>query len=152
MDSPRPSDGGPSDALIVNDRIVIPRSELVVRASRSGGAGGQHVNTSSTRIELLWNVHRSRALDDELRARVAAKLAPRLDSQGNVRVVASDRRSQAQNRAAAEHRLVELIRGALIVPKIRKPTKPSRAAKEKRLSEKRQRSERKRDRRYDEGE
>lgn len=119
------------------------------RASRSGGPGGQHVNTSSTRIELLWDFARSLALDDASRARIAEKLAGRLDAEGKVRVVASDHRSQQQNRAAAEERLAELIRRALIVPKARKKTKPSRAAKEKRLAEKRHRSERKKRRRPD---
>jgi ribosome-associated protein len=152
VDDDRPSSSPPSeDAIVVNDRVAIPRSELVYRASRSGGPGGQHVNTSSTRIELLWDYARSRALDDAARARVAEKLAARLDAEGNVRVVASDRRSQQQNRVAAEERLADLVRRALVVAKPRKATKPSRAAKEKRLAEKRQRSERKgRRRRLDE--
>jgi ribosome-associated protein len=137
------------DRLVVNERVAIPRSELVYRATRSGGAGGQHVNTSSTRIELLWNFARSRALDDASRARIAEKLAARLDADGNVRVVASDRRSQQQNREAADQRLAELVRRALVVPKARKRTKPPRAAKEKRLAEKRHRAERKRQRRPD---
>jgi ribosome-associated protein len=95
----------------------------------------------------LWDFARSRVLDDAARARLTEKLAARLDAEGNVRVVASDRRSQQQNRVAAEERLAELVRRALTVPKARKRTKPSRAAREKRLTEKRHRSERKRDRR-----
>jgi ribosome-associated protein len=151
-DAQRPSSGPQEDALVVNDRVAIPRSELVYRASRSGGPGGQHVNTSSTRIELLWDFTRSRALGDAERARLAEKLAPRLDAEGNLRVVASDRRSQQQNRAAAEERLAELVRRALVVPKKRKRTRPSRAAKERRLADKRQRSERKQQRRMRNGE
>jgi ribosome-associated protein len=148
VDDVRPSSSASADdALVVNERVSIPRSELIYRASRSGGAGGQHVNTSSTRIELLWDFGRSRALDDAARARVAAKLAARLDAEGNVRVVASDRRSQQQNRVTAEERLAELVRHALTVPKARRPTKPTRAAKEKRLAGKRHRAERKRRRR-----
>lgn len=135
-----------SQALIVSPTVAIPRSELTYRASRAGGAGGQHVNTSSTRIELLWPVDRTTALDDEARARVREKLAARLDAEGNVRVVASKERSQLQNREAADARLAELVRGALVVQKKRRPTKPSRAAKEKRLSEKKRNSERKRER------
>lgn len=135
------------DALVVDERLAIPRSELTYRASRSGGPGGQHVNTSSTRIELLWDFARSRVLDDAARARLAEKLAARLDADGNVRVVASDRRSQQQNRVAAEERLADLVRRALMIPKARKKTKPSRAAREKRLAEKRHRAERKRHRR-----
>jgi ribosome-associated protein len=107
------------------------------------------VNTSSTRIELLWNVATSQALDEEARARVSAKLASRLDGEGNVRVVSSARRSQVQNREAAEARLAELVRAALAVPRRRKPTRPTRAAKEARLGDKRKRSETKRQRRSD---
>jgi ribosome-associated protein len=151
VDDGQPSSSTPAEGgVVVNERVVIPRSELVYRASRSGGPGGQHVNTSSTRIELLWDFANSRSLDDEARARLAEKLAPRLDADGKLRVVASDRRSQQQNRVAAEQRLADLVRRALIVPKPRKKTKPTRAAKEKRLAEKRHRSERKRRRRMEE--
>lgn len=135
--------------LNVTPALSIPRSELQYRATRSGGPGGQHVNTSSTRIELLWDLNGSRAVSDDQRERLREKLAPRLDSEGMVRVVASDHRSQAQNREAAEVRLAALIRHALHVPKKRRPTKPTRAAKEKRLSEKKRVSEKKRNRRSD---
>ena len=135
--------------LPVNDAFAIPRAELQYRASRSGGAGGQHVNTSSTRIELLWDLTRSAAVSDEQRQLLLEKLAARLDAEGNVRVVASDRRSQLQNRESAEARLVEIVRQALVVPKKRKPTRPSKAAKQKRLNEKKKRSQQKRDRRPD---
>src|SRR4051794_2903773 len=104
-------------ALQLSEVMAIPRLELVYRASRAGGAGGQHVNTSSTRIELLWNVRTSQALDESQRARVEAKLASRLDGEGWIRVVSSARRSQMQNREAAEERLVALVQGALLVPK-----------------------------------
>jgi ribosome-associated protein len=134
-------------ALAVTGTVSIPRAELQYRASRAGGAGGQHVNTSSTRIEVLWNVATSQALDEGARARVSTKLASRLDGEGNLRVVSSARRSQAQNREAAEERLAELVRGALAVRKRRRATKPSRAAKEARLAEKRRRGETKRRRR-----
>ena len=138
----------PSDGIRVNDTVVVPRDEVVARASRSGGAGGQHVNTSSTRIELVWNVGASRALTDEQRARVLQKLSSRLDTERNLRVVASDRRSQRQNRESAEMRLAELVREALVVPKKRRPTKPSRAAKQARLDSKKRISEKKRERRW----
>ena len=136
------------DGIRVNDAVVIPRDELVARASRAGGAGGQHVNTSSTRIEVVWNVGASRALTEEQRERVLHRLSSRLDSERNVRVVASDRRSQRQNRESAELRLAELVRDALIVPKKRRPTKPSRAAKQARLDSKKRVSEKKRERRW----
>ena len=133
--------------LEVAEGVAIPRSELEYRATRAGGAGGQHVNTSSTRIELLWNVARTFILDDERRARVSARLATRIDGEGWLRVVSSARRSQQQNREAAEARLVELVRGALLVQKRRRPTRPTRASKEERMREKRKRSETKRMRR-----
>lgn len=135
--------------LEVDASLAIPRWELEYRATRAGGAGGQHVNTSSTRIELLWNVARSTALDDAQRARVSARLATRIDGEGWLRVVSSARRSQQQNREAADARLAELVRGALVVQKRRRPTKPTRASKEARIRAKRKRSETKRMRRDD---
>jgi ribosome-associated protein len=137
------------DGLPVTPALSIPRAELQYRATRAGGPGGQHVNTSSTRIELLWDLARSTAVSEELRTRLREKLASRLDADGMVRVVASDRRSQLQNREAAEERLVSLVRQALVVPKKRRPTKPTRAARDARLSEKKRRGERKRNRRRD---
>jgi ribosome-associated protein len=140
---------GKEGVLEVSEGLAIPRWELEVRATRAGGAGGQHVNTSSTRIELLWNVARSTVLDEERRARVTARLATRIDGEGWLRVVSSARRSQQQNREAAEARLAELVRGALIVQKRRRPTRPTRASKEERIRDKRKRSETKRMRRGD---
>jgi ribosome-associated protein len=134
--------------LRVTDTVVIPRSELTVRATRSGGPGGQHVNTSSTRIEITWDVARTAALSDEERARVVSRLGARISEEGIVRVVASDSRSQRQNRERAEQRLVELIRRALAVAKPRKRTRVPRAAVEARLERKRRRGERKRERRW----
>src|SRR5205085_7510096 len=135
--------------LNVTPRIAIPRAELQYRASRAGGPGGQHVNTSSTRIELLWDIENSRAVDDVQRDRIRTRLAARLDSDGMVRVVASDRRSQQQNKEAADERLASLVRHALHVPKKRRATKPTRAAKEKRLNEKKKHSDKKKQRRVD---
>ena len=137
------------DDLTLDPARPIPRSELTYRASRAGGAGGQHVNTSSTRIELLWNVRTTAALDEEARGRVLEKLSSRIDGEGFIRVVSSARRSQIQNREAAEARLVELVRQALVVQKRRRPTKPSRGAKEARLTEKKKRGDTKRQRRPD---
>jgi ribosome-associated protein len=133
--------------LRVDQHLSLPAGELEYRATRAGGPGGQHVNTSATRIELLWNLERSAAVTDEQRERLRRKLAARLDAEGRVRVVASASRSQRQNRAAAAERLAGLVRDALKVRKRRKPTAPSRAAKERRLTEKRRTSERKRARR-----
>ena len=133
--------------LAVNADVSIPRTELQFRATRAGGAGGQHVNTSSTRIELMWDLPHSTAVTEDQRERLQSKLAARLDAEGHVRVVASDRRSQQQNRQSAETRLAELVRSALVIPKKRRPTKPTRASKEKRITEKKRRGERKRNRR-----
>ncbi len=135
-----------ADDLVIDARHVIPRTELSTRASRAGGAGGQHVNTSSTRIELLWNPATSAALSDDERPRVLARLSARLDAEGRVRVVASDTRSQRQNRELAEQRLAELVRRALSVPKARKKTRPTRASQERRLEGKRREGEKKRSR------
>jgi ribosome-associated protein len=135
------------DDLRVTDAITIPRDELTARATRAGGPGGQHVNTSSTRIELLWDIGASRALDDAQRARLRQRLSARLDAEGRLRVVASASRSQRQNRVEAEGRLIELVRRALSTPRKRIATRPSRAAKERRLREKKLRAERKRRRR-----
>ena len=134
------------NSLYVNESLSIPRDELDVRVSRSSGAGGQHVNKTSSRVEIFWNIPGSRALTDEQRDRLREKLAPRLTSDGEIRVVASDTRSQARNRELAEKRLGELVARSLIVPRKRKPTRPTRAAKEARLDAKRRHSSKKRER------
>jgi ribosome-associated protein len=136
-----------SDALFVNHVLSIPRSELDVSASRSGGPGGQHVNTSSTRVEIVWSVLGSPTLFDDQRALLLNALRTRLSAAGAIRVVASDTRSQARNRALAETRLAALVRRALIVKKPRKKTRPTRGAVERRLAEKKLHSKRKDDRR-----
>lgn len=136
-----------SSDLRITSRLRIPFAELTYRASRSGGPGGQHVNTSSTRIELTWSVPESRVLSDELRARLLEKLAPRLDGRGVLRLVGSEARSQLQNREAVTVRFVHLLQAALRVPKIRKATQPTRASIQRRLEEKKRRSAVKRDRR-----
>lgn len=148
MSVPPPPTDERAGALRVNGRIAIPRDELETRASRAGGPGGQHVNTASTRVEVRWNPRTSRVLREEEKARIAERLASRLDADGTLRVVGREYRSQRRNREAAEERLAELVRQALVVPKQRKPTRPSRAAREARLEEKKRLSQRKRDRRW----
>src|SRR5690349_19883967 len=133
--------------LPVNDSLWIPRAELAYRASRSGGPGGQHVNTSSTRVEVTWDVGASPSLTDEQRARLREKLANRINAEGVLLLAASDHRSQHQNKEAATERLVELVRQALVIPKARKKTRPSRAQREARLHNKKRQSEKKRMRR-----
>ncbi len=135
------------DAIEVNSALSIPRSQLDYRATRSGGPGGQHVNTSSTRIELTWNVADSPSLDDAQRARIMEKLANRIDERGVLRLTSSGSRSQHQNREDVTERFARLIEQALRVPKPRKKTKPSRASKEARLQSKKRRSQTKQHRR-----
>lgn len=134
-------DEGPRDVLIVNAAVRIPRTELDVRATRSGGPGGQHVNTSSTKIELRWQPVSSVALTDVQRERLLTNLATKLDGDGWLRLTASEHRSQLQNREAAEARLVMMVKAALVVPKVRRATKPTYTSKVKRLESKSQRSE-----------
>jgi ribosome-associated protein len=142
-----PTAGTQQNSLAVNESVAIPRSELEVRVSRASGAGGQHVNKTSSRVEIVWNVLASRALSEEQRARLSDRLSSRISGEGEVRVVASDTRSQTQNRELAEQRLIELVRRGLIVPKKRQPTKPTRASKEARLESKKRHSSKKAQRR-----
>jgi ribosome-associated protein len=130
-----------SDALEITETISIPRDELSIRVSRSGGPGGQHVNTSSTRVELLWNVNATRAIPEGLLEHVQQRLRSRTNAEGFVRVVSSEHRSQLRNRGAAEERLVHLVRSALAIPRARRKTAPTRASKERRLESKKRRSE-----------
>ena len=137
----------PDGYLEIAPALSLPLAELDYRATRSGGPGGQHVNTSSTRIEVWWDLRASPSLTEEQRARLLNRLSRRLDGEGRLRVVASESRSQLRNREAATERLRELVAAALVVPKPRKRTRPTRAAKAARLEAKRRRSALKRDRR-----
>jgi ribosome-associated protein len=137
--------------LDVSPALQLPLAELEYRASRSGGPGGQHVNTSSTRVEVWWDVAASPSLSEEQRQRLLARLASRLDGAGRLRLVSSSSRSQLRNREEVTERLRELVARALVVPKVRKRTRPSRAAKAARLEQKRRRAALKRDRRRPRG-
>jgi ribosome-associated protein len=127
--------------LRVSSSLRIPERELEWRFSRSGGPGGQHANTSDTRAEVRFDIAGSPSLGPRQRARLLEKLGP------EVRVVAADERSQARNRELARRRLADRLAGALRVEARRTPTRPSRAAVERRLEAKRRRSARKADRR-----
>ena len=133
--------------LAVSPALRLPLAELEYRASRSGGPGGQHVNTSSTRVEVWWDVAGSSALSEGQRTRLLVRLATRLDSAGRLRLVSSGSRSQLRNREEVTERLRDLVAVALRVPKPRKRTRPSRAAKAARLEAKRRRAAVKRERR-----
>ena len=133
--------------LVVTPELRIPLWELDYRASRSGGPGGQHVNTSSTRIELWWDISGSPSLSAEQRAQLLQRLGARLDTSGRLRLVSSGSRSQLRNRQDVTERLAALVAAALAPRKRRKPTRPSRAAKAARLDAKRRQASKKQRRR-----
>lgn len=132
------------DGLRINDELSIPESELTFRATRSGGPGGQHVNTTATRVELTWDAAASPSLTDAQRTRILKRLENRIDSRGMLRLVEGGSRSQHQNREAVRDRFVALLAAALKRRRPRKKTRPPRAAKEKRLEEKKRQGEKKR--------
>jgi ribosome-associated protein len=134
------------DAIEINAAVTIPREELVLRASRSGGPGGQHVNTSSSRIELVWDITGSASIDDGQRHRLLTRLASRLDSYGRLRLVAQEERSQLRNRVAVVERFREIVAAALVVPRTRKRTRIPKQSKRARLDTKRKRGALKRER------
>lgn len=127
--------------------LIVPDHEVRLSASRSGGPGGQHVNTTSTRVELRWSIASSQALTERQRALLTERLAHRLDRTGSLRIVASEHRSQLRNREAAVRRFRGVVAAGLREPTPRRPTKPSRAVRERRLAEKKRQSEKKRERR-----
>jgi ribosome-associated protein len=129
------------ESIRVTRSVVLPLSEIRLRTSRSSGPGGQHAQRNETRVEAVFDVESSAALSDAQKRRVVAKAGPVL------RAVAQDERSQLRNRELAIERLVERLRDALRVERKRVPTKPSAAARERRLEQKRRRSEAKRLRR-----
>ncbi|MBC8044097.1 MAG: aminoacyl-tRNA hydrolase [Rhizobacter sp.] len=141
MQTTNPPSGGTD--IIITPRLTIPLSELAFQFSRSGGKGGQNVNKLETKVELFFDVARSPALDEASRARLFAKLATRLDSGGTLRLMSQTYRSQLQNKSDVTDRFKLLLQQALIVEKPRTATKPTRSAKEKRLTSKRQQSVRK---------
>ncbi|HEX2085666.1 MAG TPA: alternative ribosome rescue aminoacyl-tRNA hydrolase ArfB [Solirubrobacteraceae bacterium] len=123
--------------LRVTPNLTIPDEEVVVRASRSSGPGGQHANVTASRIEASFDVAASTALTEEQKERVIRRCGPR------VVAVAQDARSQARNRELALERLAERLRRALHVPRPRRPTRPTAASRRRRLEAKRRASERK---------
>ncbi|MEV4411748.1 alternative ribosome rescue aminoacyl-tRNA hydrolase ArfB [Catellatospora sp. NPDC049609] len=129
-----------AEDLKISDRVVIPAAELRERFSRSSGPGGQGVNTTDSRVELSFDVERSHALPDDLRARALDRLSARLVD-GILTIAASEHRAQLANREAARARLAALLREAVSPPPPpRRPTKMSKGAKQRRLDSKKHRS------------
>ncbi|MGK2859087.1 MAG: alternative ribosome rescue aminoacyl-tRNA hydrolase ArfB [Thermoanaerobaculia bacterium] len=125
--------------IVIDDRLSIPDDEVRFEASRSSGPGGQHVNTSSTRVSLIFDLSASRSLDDATKARVARKLSTRISAEGLLRVTVQKHRSQKMNREAAMERFAELLRDALTEQKPRRKTRPTAGARARRVDEKKKR-------------
>jgi ribosome-associated protein len=129
------------DPMPIGRGLAVPLAEVELRTSRSSGPGGQHANVTASRVEAIFDVHASQALDDAAKRRIAARLGP------VVRAVAQDTRSQLRNRELALERLRERLAGALHVPRSRRVTKPTPASRRRRMETKRRRGEIKRRRR-----
>jgi len=130
-----------SESIRVTRSVVLPLSEVELRFSRSSGPGGQHANRSETRVEAVFDVEATSALTEAQKRRVLGRTG------ATIRAVAQDERSQWRNRELAVERVVEQLRAALRVERVRKPTKPTAQSRERRLEQKRRRSETKRLRR-----
>lgn len=135
-----------AETLRIDERLSIPLAEVELRASRSSGPGGQHANVTASRVEALFDVEASAALDDSQRARLAERAGPVITA------VAQDARGQARNRELALQRLAGKIAAGLAVPRRRRPTRPTRASRRRRLEQKRRTADRKRARRKPAGE
>jgi ribosome-associated protein len=135
-----------ADELRINERLSLPLAEIELRASRSSGPGGQHANVTASRMEAVFDVEASQALDEAQRQRLLERAGPL------VTAVAQDARGQSRNRELALQRLAEKIAAGLRVPRRRRPTRPSRASRKRRLEQKRRTGERKRGRRPPGGE
>jgi ribosome-associated protein len=129
------------DLLRIDERLSLPLSEIELRTSRSSGPGGQHANVTASRVEAVFDVEASASLSDAQRSRLLERIGP------VVTAVAQDARGQARNRGLALERLAAKLAAGLRVSRRRRPTKPSRGARQRRLEQKRRTGERKRSRR-----
>ena len=136
-----------SEALIINDDVTLPGTELTVRAVRSSGPGGQNVNKVASKIELRFALSTSRVLPVDAAVRLRTLARGRLDAAGDLVITSQSHREQPRNLEDARAKLRELVLAALVRPRPRRPTRPSRGSKERRLGAKARTSERKRDRR-----
>ncbi len=133
--------------LVVTPRLTIPAEELTLSFARSGGSGGQNVNKVSSKVDLRWNPQTSAALTEDDRSWLLQQLRSRLTSDGTLIVTSTLTRDQIKNRDDAERKLTLIVRAALDRPKPRRPTKPSRGAKRRRVADKRHHAETKKNRR-----
>ena len=125
-----------ADDLVVSKSVVIPQAELSWKFSRSSGPGGQSVNTTDSKVQLVFDLRNTRGLSEHLRNRALARLESKLVD-GCLVISASEQRSQLQNRRAAEQRLVEVLKEATAPPpRARRPTRPTKASAERRIKEK----------------
>lgn len=135
-----------AEELRIDERLAIPLAEIELRTSRSSGPGGQHANVTASRVEAVFDVAASAALDEAQRRRLLARAGP------TVTAVAQDARGQSRNRELALQRLAGKIAAGLTLPRRRRPTKPTKASRYRRLEQKRRLGERKRGRRRPGGE
>ena len=126
--------------LVISSRITIAAADLSIERTRSSGPGGQHVNTSDTRIRLRLKLSDCNALSEAVKARIRSAHPSKLTSEGELLVVAANHRSQHRNIEEARDRMITIIQAALKPPKKRRPTRPTRASKERRITDKKQRA------------
>lgn len=138
-----------SPPLFVSERVTIPDADLSWTATRSSGPGGQNVNKVSSRVELRFDLEGSLALTESVKSRLRFLARGLLDAEGRILIKSERTRDQHRNLEDARAKLVALVQAALVVPKKRRPTKPSRAANQRRLTDKRQQASKKQERRRD---